>query len=317
MASESKKDPDLPPTVKGGRYKVGVCLGTGGFGYIHLAEDTRRQGQVAIKFEATDTSSPQLVFEANAYRKVAGLDEGDASAWHGVPRVYWYGTDGAWNMLVMQRLGPSLESLMGAHRKRKAPRGGFSLKTVCMVADQVLTRLERIHAVGLIHRDLKPDNFLMGIGREAAAVYIVDFGLVRPYLDAGTGAHHAFGSASHNAGTMRYASIGMQKGWLQSRRDDLESAAYVLLYLAKGRLPWQGLKVPDGKDRDAEVLRVKTETPLADMCAGLPPVFADLIAYARDLDFEQAPDYGRWRMAFRTTALRVGLTYDGMFDWTR
>lgn len=303
----------VPRTVRSGRYLVGKRLGTGGFGYIHRAKDTRRGGDVAIKFERKDTTPPQLAFEVNAYLKVAGLDKegvekGENKVHYGVPRIFWYGHEGDFNVMVMECLGDSLEGLL------KKCKRSLSIKTVCMVADQALTRIERVHEKGLIHRDLKPDNLLMGTGHQKSVLFLVDFGLVRPFLDP-YGVHLPFGSSSHNAGTVRYCSIGMQQGWLQSRRDDLESLAYVFLYLARGRLPWQGIKGMRGKERDAEIKRLKIETPVKEICAGLPPVFARLITYARDLDFEAKPDYGLWRREFARTCAAAGGTYDGVFDW--
>lgn len=304
-AAAGKTEPDIPTSVREGRYKVGRRLGTGGFGFIHEATDSRRGNLVAIKFEPKDATPPQVCFEANAYVKISG-----DGMHNGVPQIYWFGTEGEWTVMVMQRLGHSLEGL-------KAACGGrLSLKSVCMVADQALTRLERVHAVGLIHRDIKPDNFLMGLGDQAAALYLVDFGLARPYVGE-DGAHLPFAASTHNAGTVRYASIGMQKAWLQSRRDDLEALSYVLLYLAKGRLPWQGLsRKLGGKARDAEVLRLKTETPEAAMAAGLPAVFGDFIGYCRRLEFEGRPDYRAWRRHFREACEATGATYDGVYDWT-
>lgn len=306
----------LPSSLVGGRYVVGACLGTGGFGAIHEAEDTKHRRRVAVKFEPAATKTQQLVFEARAYREVAGVGTAAANHFQGVPRNYEYGTEGGYNFLVMERLGHSLETL-----KRRCG-GRFSVKTTFMLGDQMLTRLERVHACGYVHRDIKPDNFLMGLGRFSPALYIVDFGLAKPFLKP-DGTHVPLTKSTHNAGTVRYCSINMQEGWVQSRRDDLEAVAHVLLYLANGRLPWQSKgKDLSQKERDALVLRTKKTMPPEEVVGSGPPVLGEFLAYTRALLFDEKPDYAAWRKAFRAaaekaTGIPVDRVYSDMvYDWT-
>ena len=149
----------------------------------------------------------------------------------GIPKVHHYGIVGKYNVLVMDLLGDSLEDLFQFCRKR------FDLKTVLMVGSQMLTRIEYVHMQRYIHRDIKPDNFLMGTGKKKAKVYMIDFGLAKKYVSS-EGKHAVYREGKELTGTARYASQNSHLGIEQSRRDDLAGLMYVLLYFMRGSLPW-------------------------------------------------------------------------------
>lgn len=146
--------------------------------------------------------------------------------------MHWFGVEGDYNAMVMDLLGPSLEDLF-VFCKRK-----FSLKSVLMIGDQMIQRIEFLHNNHFIHRDMKPDNFLVGINKKANLVYMIDYGLAKRFRDPKTGEHIPYRDNKSLTGTARYASVNTHLGIEQARRDDLESIGFILIYFLKGTLPW-------------------------------------------------------------------------------
>ncbi|CAH8338218.1 unnamed protein product [Eruca vesicaria subsp. sativa] len=228
----------------------------------------------------------------------------------GVPSVKWFGVEGEYNVLVIDLLGPSLEDLFN-YCSRK-----LSLKSVLMLADQMITRVEYFHSKSFLHRDLKPDNFLMGLGRRANQVYIIDFGLAKKYRDNTTHQHIPYRENKNLTGTARYASMNTHLGIEQSRRDDLESLGYILMYFLKGSLPWQGLKAGTKKQKYERISEKKVSTSIESLCRGYPSELASYFHYCRSLRFEDKPDYNYLKRIFRDLFVREGFQLDYVFDWT-
>ncbi|KAK7208396.1 kinase-like domain-containing protein [Myxozyma melibiosi] len=286
----------------GNKYRLGRKIGSGSFGDIYLGTNIISGEEVAIKLESVRAKHPQLEYEARVYKILAGGV--------GIPFIRWYGTECDYNAMVMDLLGPSLEDLFNFCNRK------FSLKTVLLLADQLLARIEFIHAKSFIHRDIKPDNFLMGIGKRGNQVNVIDFGLAKKFRDPRSHMHIPYRENKNLTGTARYASVNTHLGVEQSRRDDLESLGYVLMYFCRGSLPWQGLKAATKKQKYDRIMERKMSTPTEILCRGFPPEFSLYLNYSRSLRFDDRPDYTYLRKLFRDLFVRDGFQYDYVFDWT-
>ena len=227
----------------------------------------------------------------------------------GIPTLYWYGEEGDFRIMVTDLLGPSLEDLFNYCKRR------FTLKSVLMLAEQFLNRLQFLHEVNFIHRDIKPENFLMGLGKKADKLFMIDFGLARKYRDPRTGLHIPCKENKTLTGTARYASINSHLGIEQSRRDDLESLGYVLIYFLRGGLPWQGINLSAKKEKYEKILEKKVATPIQVLCEGLPEEFAIFLKYSKSLKFEERPDYKWIERIFKDLEMKLNFQKDLIFDW--
>merc|ERR1719174_983107 len=180
----------------------------------------------------------------------------------------------------------------------------------------MLRRIELMHSKSYIHRDIKPDNFLIGKGQKSNIVYVIDFGLAKKYRNPQTLEHGPYREDKKLTGTARYASINAHIGLEQSRRDDMESLGYVLMYFNRSSLPWQGLKAATKKQKYEKISEKKMSTPVDVLCKGYPAEFAMYINYCRGLRFEEAPDYMYLRQLFRILFRTLSHQYDYIFDWT-
>eukprot|EP00834_Sanchytrium_tribonematis_P007205 NODE_619_length_5349_cov_0.609524.p1 type:complete len:302 gc:universal NODE_619_length_5349_cov_0.609524:3815-4720(+) len=289
-------------TMIAGKYRLGRKLGSGSFGEIYLGTNVVTGEEVAIKMESIRARHPQLEYEARVYRSLAGGV--------GIPFVRWYGQEAEYNAMVIDLLGPSLEDLFNYCNRK------FSLKTVLLLADQMISRVEYIHSKNFIHRDIKPDNFLMGLGRRANLVNLIDFGLAKKYRDPRTHLHIPYRENKNLTGTARYASINTHLGVEQARRDDMESLGYMMMYFCRGSLPWQGLKAATKKQKYDRIMEKKMTTPTEVLCRGFPKEFTVYLNYCKGLRFDDRPDYAYLRRLFRELFIKEGFSYDYIFDWT-
>ncbi|EDW64252.1 casein kinase I [Drosophila virilis] len=282
------------------QYRIINKIGNGTFGDIFMAEDETDGRRVALKLEHTGANHPQLLFEFKLYKfLLSGI---------GIPRVYDYFTEPKYNVMVMELLGPSLEDLFNYCSRR------FSLKTVLMLAFQMIERIEFVHQKSFLHRDIKPDNFAMGVGNYNNQLYIIDFGLAKRYYDSALNEHIPFKWGNRMTGTARYASINALLGFELARRDDMEALGYVLIYFLRGSLPWQGLSGP--KHQKYEMLAEKKQSiKPEELCKGFPDEFASYLIYCRNIRFEKQPNYLGLRRSFSDLFNRLKYVNDGVYDW--
>eukprot|EP01017_Pseudomicrothorax_dubius_P050369 TRINITY_DN952_c0_g1_i2.p1 TRINITY_DN952_c0_g1~~TRINITY_DN952_c0_g1_i2.p1 ORF type:complete len:384 (-),score=91.81 TRINITY_DN952_c0_g1_i2:78-1229(-) len=288
------------------QFKLTKKLGSGAFGEIFHGINIGTNEEVAIKLEPVNTKHPQLLYEAKLYQY---LHQDVTVIAKGIPKVYYYSTEGDYNIMVMDLLGPSLEDLFNTCNRR------LSLKSTLMLADQMINRVEYIHTRQFLHRDIKPDNFLIGINKNAYKVYVVDFGLAKRYIGK-DGKHIPYRENKNLTGTARYASINTHLGIEQGRRDDLESLGYVFMYFLRGSLPWQNLKANNKKDKYEKILEKKLSTPIETLCKGFPNEFVTYLTYCRNLRFEDKPDYTYLRNLLKDLFVRSGYEYDYVYDWS-
>lgn len=282
--------------------KVLRKIAHGAFGEIYECLDRVNNTVLAIKIEKTMCTF-QLKHEYLIYKKLAGPH---------TPQVYEYGKiefEGQFvNCMTMELLGLSIEKLFARAGRR------FTLKTVLMIGKSCLRRIESLHLKHFIHRDIKPDNFVIDVSQRR--IYLIDYGLSKYYRNPKTLVHNAYRTDRNLTGTARYASVNTHLGIEQARRDDLESLGFMIVYFLKeGRLPWQGLKAETKAEKYARIKNIKEKTPLFELCDGLPNEIYLFLLHIRNLSFEQSPDYAYLESILEDCLRSKGQEDDGLFDW--
>ncbi|KAK8888530.1 serine/threonine protein kinase [Tritrichomonas musculus] len=282
-------------------FKMNNKIGAGCFGEVYAGECLQTGEKVAIKKEYIGIHSPQLLSEMKVIKTLNNPI--------GFPLFRGYWLDEGFHALAETLHGKNLSDIFHSCGHI------FPIKTVYMLADQMISRLEFLHNKDIIHRDIKPENFLIGKGKKQNVIYLVDFGLSKFYRDPISHIHIPFREGKPLVGTARYVSLHVHEGIEPSRRDDLESLAYLLIYFAKGKLPWQRFIANDKAAKRRFIYEKKQSTPINILCEGLPQEFAIFLEYTRKLDFEEVPDYSYYKNMFRSALLRMGECYDYKFSW--
>ncbi|THH19818.1 hypothetical protein EW146_g1422 [Bondarzewia mesenterica] len=311
VSAEARADGSFSPFRVRSHYQVTEILGSGSFGNVLGAFHVLTGEEVAIKYEMPKDDKPDevcvLPYEIQVYRQLRG--------YQAIPSVRWSGMFGGAYFLILDKLGATLEQI------RRVCRGQISMKTVSILAVQMvshpywLTRIEFVHSRGIILRDIKPENFAMGIGRRSNFLYLFDFGLARLFVDPVTGEHIPYRSGLVGLGTARYASYNVHFGREHARRDDVEALGNILLFLLHGRLPWQGIYAPNIPAKMLRIGEMKQGKPFFDLLARSPPEFTTYFDHCRGLSFEEKPDYTLLRQIFKKKMKTEGWNDNEKYDW--
>ncbi len=276
-------------------------LGEGSFGLIYSAKS--QHNWYAIKLEHRNRCQNLLENEACIMNYLKGKR---------IPSIKLFAHEPNFNILVMELMGKSLEQIF-----ESLPNKKMTINCVCKIGIQMLQILEYIHNKHIIHRDIKPDNFVMGRGDKSKYVYLLDFGLAKKYRSSTTLMHYRMIKKKNLTGTARYASINALNGLTQSRRDDLEAVGYVLMYFLKGKLPWQGLRLKNKEDRYHKIMEIKRDTSPSQLCHGFPKEFKKYVEYTRNLEYEDDPDYDMLKNLFKNILINENVSKDNfyIYDW--
>lgn len=289
-----------PGSLLGG-YVLNEKIGQGSFGVVFEGHKMDSMKKVAIKIETYTDSSQKVSQLDNEYSTYIDLCGNPL-----FPKIEYFGQRGAYKFLVMEYLGMSLEDML-AIRNRK-----LCAKSIFMLGKRMIDMIEALHSIGKVHRDLKPDNFL--IGRDPRKIYLIDLGMAKGYLV--NGKHIPMTTGKRLTGTPRYASVNAHKGCELGRKDDLESIGYILVYLAKGKLPWQGLK-ESRREKCRKIAEIKKNIKIEELVQDLPG--AEMLTlyfnYVKELGFEEKPNYAYLRQLMDIALERNNLIDDGVFEW--
>ncbi|KAJ8531374.1 hypothetical protein K7X08_026808 [Anisodus acutangulus] len=298
-AEEEGSTAPLPERIQVGGsppYKIDRKLGKGGFGQVYVGRRINaphpheRNGagavEVALKFEHRSSKGCNYgpPYEWQVYNALGGS--------HGIPRVHYKGRQGDYYIMVMDMLGPSLWDVWNNNSHM------MSIEMVACIAIEAISILEKLHSRGYVHGDVKPENFLLGTPGtpDEKKLFLVDLGLATKWRDTSSGLHVEYDQRPDVfRGTVRYASVHAHLGRTGSRRDDLESLAYTLIFLLRGRLLWQGYQ---GENKGFLVCKKKMATSPETLCCFCPAPFRQFVEYVVNLKFDEEPNYAKYISLF-------------------
>ena len=283
------------------KYKIIKNIGGGSFGFIYEAQSIYSNKHYAIKFE--DMREDQFILEEESLI----LSYINCNR---VPKIKSFGYSGNYMILVMELLGKSLDKIFN-----ELPTKKMSIRCICNIAYQLICILEEIHNNNIIHRDIKPANIAIGLEDKKKYLYLLDFGLSKKYRSSTTKKHNPFTQNNKLIGNARYSSINALEGGTQSRRDDLESLGYLIIFLLIGKLPWQGKVSHSKEDKYYKIREIKRQTSAQKLCEGLPSQIEEYVKYTRNLQYESNPNYNYLKNLFLNILKKDNLVLDYYYDW--
>ena len=284
------------------KYKPIEQISQGSYSVIYEGINIENDERVAIKLESRNNSNENQILEREIFylyllRHIPGI-----------VKIITTGKTKKYNILIEPLLGPTLYTLFLDHNKN------FTIKDICQIAIQCITRLESVHKKGIIHCDIKPENFLIGL-RDKRIIYLIDFGLSKKYRSDRTKKHIQFTITKTMIGTARYASMNALSGLQLSRRDDLESLSYVILYFLTKKLPWQGITAKSLDKRYKKIYEKKSELESWEKFKIIPIEIQNFVKYCRNLGFSEEPNYKLMKKFFYDLLDKMELEDDKNFSW--
>ena len=283
-----------------GKYQIIKNIGKSAYSSVYLGKCLKEKNYVAIKIQDKNTNVSKLENEAYYQYLLRGK---------GIPKIISYGRSGRYNILIEQLLGKTIEYLFKLNKDQKS-----KMKDMCMTAIQIIDRIQYIHSKNIIHQDIKPENFLVG-NPDNRLIYIIDFGFSQKYRSSRTGKHIAFSKNKKFYGTFNFSSINSMKGIKMTRRDDLESIGYMLIYLVNGDLPWSNYIYGELKERFEKIYQLKANITNEELCKGLPRQMCLYMDYVKSLKYEEKPNYSYLRNLFISIMDGIHEKFDLNFSW--
>ena len=282
------------------KFKLLEKIGEGSFGSVYIVQSIYSHKLYAAKLELIKNSN--ILEEESLFMSYINCPR--------IPKVKLFGYSEPFMILIMELLGPSLDSILNS-----LPDNKMSIRCVCNIAYQMISIFENIHNNDIIHRDIKPANINIGIGDNSKFLYLIDFGLCKKYRSSKTKKHYPYVQGKGLIGNVRYSSLNALEGKSQSRRDDLESLGYVLIYLCLGKLPWQGKISNSKEDKYYKIKEIKKNITPAELCETLPKQFEMYMKYVKNLKYEENPNYSYLKGLFLNVLKNNNWEFDYYYDW--
>ena len=282
------------------KYKTVKLISKSKFSSIYEGINIKTKEKIAIKLEEKNKYN-LLEKEAYTLFSIKG---------YGIIDLLSFGKNTKYNIMIQPLLGDSIHNFFLSQFKN------FSLSDICLISLQCLERIEWIHKNDIIHRDIKPDNFLFGI-KDPRTIYLIDFGLSKKYRSKRTLKHIKYCYTRKIVGTARYTSINSLRGYEMSRRDDLESFYYMVIFFILKKLPWQDIKANSRVEKYHKILELKFIFDIDDYKILLPNEIIKMFKYVKKLKFEETPNYSMIKNSFKSILYNIGHTEIETFSWIK